>query len=107
MRLRTRQEYRRMAHKTLKFIGNWILVDIRVTQSPFSRLGIIVTKRYGNACQRNRFKRLAREAFRLVYPTFNFNFDVIVRPRSKALEATMQDIQEELFNFIEQSKKKL
>jgi ribonuclease P protein component len=102
MRLRTRQQYRRMAQKTLRFTGNWILVDIRVTQGPFSRVGITVTKRYGGACQRNRFKRLVREAFRLIHLRFNFNFDVLVRPRSQAVNAAMQDIQQELVHFVQQ-----
>ena len=103
MRLRTRQQYRRMAQKTFKFTGDWILADIRITRGPFSRLGITVTKRYGRAHQRNRFKRLVREAFRFTYPHLNFNFDVVVRPRSQALQAALQDIQQEFLNFTEKA----
>jgi ribonuclease P protein component len=103
MRLRTREQYRRMIHKTSKFTGQWILLDIRLTSAPFSRLGITATKKYGSAHQRNRFKRLSREAFRLSYPQFKITFDVVVRPRSKALDATMTDIQQELLYFIEKA----
>jgi len=101
MRLRTRQQYQRMAQKTLKFIGQWILADIRLTPTTSSRLGITVTKRYGPAHRRNRFKRLVREAFRLSYPHFKVNFDIVVRPRTQALHAKMPDIQQELLLFIE------
>jgi ribonuclease P protein component len=92
-----------MAQKTFKFTGNWILVDIRVTQNSFSRLGVTVTRRYGSAHLRNRFKRLVREAFRLSYPHFTFTFDVVVRPRSQALQAHLCHIQQELLHFIERA----
>lgn len=100
MRLRTRQQYQRMVHKTCKFTGQWILVDVRLTQGPFSRLGITVTKKYGDAHQRNRFKRLIREVFRLSYPHFKDHFDIVIRPRSQALSATMQDIHQEFVIFL-------
>lgn len=103
MRLRTRQQYQRMSQKTFKFTGQWIMVDIRLTQGPFSRLGITVTKRYGDAYQRNRFKRVVREAFRLSYPDFKMTFDIVIRPRSQSLAANMQDIQQELLLFVEKA----
>lgn len=92
-----------MMHGTLKFTGRWILVDVRVTKGSSSKLGITVTKRYGSACQRNRFKRLVREAFRLSYPHYLLNFDILVRPRSQALEAKLKDIQLELVDFVNQA----
>ena len=47
------------------------------------RLGLSVGRKYGNAVQRNRFKRLAREAFRLTRPQLPKGFDIIVIPRSR------------------------
>lgn len=103
MRLRTRQQYQRMTQKTVKYTGEWILADIRLTHATVSRVGVTVTKRYGPAYQRNRFKRLVREAFRLSCAHFFPTFDVVIRPRSKALQASMLSIQKELIHFIEQT----
>ena len=103
MRLRTRKQYQRMIQKTFKFPGRWIIVEIKLTTDSFSRLGITATKKYGDAHHRNRFKRLVREAFRLSYPQFKSTFDIVVRPRSQALEAMMGDIQKELLYFIEKA----
>ena len=102
MRLRTRKQYLRMGNHTVKFTGCWIIADIRVTNGSFSRLGITVTKRYGQSVQRNRFKRLVREAFRLSYSRLSPAIDIVVRPRTYALKASMRDIQKELLHFIEQ-----
>lgn len=63
-------------------------------------MGIIATKRYGDAHQRNRFKRLVRESFRLSYSQFKCHFDIVVTPRSQALTASMVDIQKELLDFV-------
>lgn len=103
MRLRTRQEYQRMAYKSFKFTGRWILADICITQAPFPRLGITVTKRYGPAPQRNRFKRLVREAFRLGRAQLMPTLDIVIRPRSQAVQATIQDIQQELIHFAQRA----
>lgn len=46
-----------------------------------ARLGLSVGRRYGNAVQRNRFKRLVREAFRLNQARMPKGFDIIVIPR--------------------------
>lgn len=101
MRLRSRKDYKRMRQGVQSYIGRWMILDIRPNQTSASRLGLTVTRRYGKSHDRNRFKRLAREAFRLAYPLFPQGIDMIIRPRSMAAQATMQQIQEELISFIQ------
>ena len=53
----------------------------------FSRLGIVVSKRFGNAPRRNKFKRLIREIFRLNKDALPRGIDIVVIPaRSILLE---------------------
>ncbi|MCL2777593.1 MAG: ribonuclease P protein component [Polyangiaceae bacterium] len=61
----------------------------------FARLGIIVTKKVGNAPTRNRIKRLCRECFRL-WPKFvPTGVDLVVIARAGAGELGLRNVQAE------------
>lgn len=89
-----------MANSGWSRVGHWILIEKRKNKLLVTRLGITVSKRYGKSHERNRFKRIVREAFRLCYPNLPVGFDLIVKPRSAAHSAKMSDIQSELIKLI-------
>lgn len=74
--------------------GNFLVLEVKPTRRNRVRLGITVTKKFGRAYQRNRFKRLVREAFR--QKTFEGSFDLHIRPRTEAVRATFAQIRDEL-----------
>lgn len=100
MRLRKRQQFQKIAKSPFKWTGEWIKVTIQPVCRCRSKLGIIVTKKFGSSPERNRFKRISREAFRLKNPYFPTSFEILIRPQPKALQASMQDIQQELELFV-------
>lgn len=48
----------------------------------YSRVGVAAPRRLGPAAQRNRFKRLLREAWRLTKAELPVGLDVVLMPRS-------------------------
>jgi ribonuclease P protein component len=103
MRLRTSREYRRMAHGIQRCVGRWIIVDARPSGGTLSKLGLTVTRRFGKAHDRNRFKRIVREAFRLSNKDFPVPFILVIKPRTHAHKAVMDDIRLELIFLLKQA----
>jgi ribonuclease P protein component len=99
-RLRTRRQYQRIAQQPTRHIGHWIVVESRESKHPLTRLGVTVSRHYGNAVSRNRFKRIVREAFRLCCQELQSGVDINVKPGHVAYEAQMPDILAELKNLL-------
>lgn len=100
-RLRSSRDYRRLAHAPRK-VGQWLVVEYRTGRESRPRLGITVSKKFGKAHERVRFKRIVREAFRHVSCFFPAGLQLNVRPRSCASSATVHEIKDELLRNFSQ-----
>lgn len=63
-------------------------------QPPLRRLGVIATRRYGNAVARNRAKRLLREAFRARQDRLPPSVDIVLIARGGLRHVTMERLVE-------------
>lgn len=59
---------------------------------PLTRLGVTVTRKVGKAVQRNRIKRLVREAFRRERRTFADGLDLVWVAKRDAVKVTFQGV---------------
>lgn len=64
-RLRSPADYQRVLDRQCKARGKWLLIFGCTNEVQRPRLGRVVSKRWGKAVVRNRYRRWMREAFRL------------------------------------------
>lgn len=99
VRLRKRHQFQRFANRCNRAAGQWIIIESRSNHTLITRLGITVTKRFGKANERNRFKRIVREAFRQCQMHLPQGLDLNIKPRTYAKKATSANIQQDLLQF--------
>jgi len=76
----------------------WLLVYALPNDLPYSRIGLSVSRKFGNAPARNRLRRLYREAFRLSKETLPTGLDFVLVPRSPN-QPTLAAVQGSLVNL--------
>ena len=106
VRIRKRSHFLRLLKEKNRWKGIYVVIDFRFNESSLPKLGITVTKRFGKAVLRNRFKRLTREAFRTNLHSFPSSIEINVFPRDHQHERDHQqeialcNIQSDFFSFL-------
>lgn len=80
-RLTLKKEFERVFHDGKIFKNDTVVLYVIPNGLHHSRLGLVVSKKVGNAVRRNRAKRLLREAYRLNKYLLTKHVDIIAIPR--------------------------
>jgi ribonuclease P protein component len=95
-RIRKKRDYFTVYQQGIRNDSRHFIVITRRNQSGFSRLGITVSKKVGDAVKRNRVKRLLREFFRLHKTQFSPSQDIVIIAKKGIPDLTYQDVRREL-----------
>src|SRR5947208_12709893 len=79
--LRRPDEFRRVYDRRRSVSDDWLIVYACENGLAHARLGLSVSRKVGGAVQRNRLRRLYREAFRLSKPELPGGVDLVLIPR--------------------------
>lgn len=93
-RVRRRSEFTRVFDLALRASGRYFTVLMAPNTSGTTRLGIVASKKLGDAVRRNRAKRLIREVFRQDNPLpSGQGVDLVVIPRRELFDAAYTSLQ--------------
>lgn len=85
-RILKRPEFKAFSETARRLSTHFFIVLVAPAKSGRSRIGITVSRKVGGAVERNRIKRLAREAFRLNRHLLDRPWDLIFIARRAAAE---------------------
>lgn len=94
-RLTASPEFERVYKKGTAYRGKLFSVHAFPGGSGNARLGLSVSKKVGNAVQRNSIKRRLREVFRSKVPDIEGEMDFVISARSAAADASYDELAEE------------
>jgi ribonuclease P protein component len=104
--LRRPADFQRVYDRRRSVSDERLIVYACHNELPYNRLGLSVSRKIGGAVQRNRLRRLFREAYRLTKHDLPTGLDLVLIPRTSA-EPTLAALKEALPKLIAQVARKL
>src|SRR5262249_35233087 len=84
-------QFRRVYDKGRRYNSSLFTLFVLKNSESLTRLGVTVTRKIGNAVERNRCKRILREIFRHHKTMITGNYDLVFNVKKAMLEASYQE----------------
>ncbi len=92
LRLRRKREFDSVFRNGQPFRNGLFLLLCAANSLEYTRMGMMVGRRFGPSVKRNRLKRLCREAFRLGRSALPQGLDFVAIPKSSPADYTLEAV---------------
>lgn len=99
--LNCNSDFRRLYNRGKAVTDPALVIYYSKNRAGICRIGITTSKKIGNAVERNRSRRVIKEAFRKVCPDLNPCYDIVMVARSKTKYLKSTRIEEVLKRIFE------
>jgi len=101
MHVRKKWEFGKIRRDGIKHYGKYVCFQYTKELSLLSKIGLTVSRKYGNAVERNFFKRRMRELFRSNRPDLPFSIQVNILPLQSGKLASFDELLKDWVNFMD------
>lgn len=103
-RIRRRAEFQRVFETGRRWQGRFVTVLVAPNEAGGPRLGIVASRKLGDAVRRNLAKRLIREVFRQNTPLLDRQgVDIVVIPRRELFDAAYSSLETDFRSVLRRS----
>lgn len=101
--LKTNSDFRRAYMRGKSYTNPALVTYVIKNRAGLCRIGITTSKKIGNAVQRNRARRVIREAFRQIDIPLKGNYDIVFVARTKTVYKKSTDIRKVMLSTLSQA----
>jgi ribonuclease P protein component len=99
-RILKRDRFREVYDAGRKIQATYFTAFVLLNKSEKPRIGITVTRKIGDSVERNRARRLVREAFRKNKWLVPNGVDIVINVKHRLVEASYQEIEGDFITFL-------
>lgn len=100
IRIKSKIEFEDIIKNGKKKSNSYFVIYNKERKNDFSRFGISLSKKFGNAVKRNRYKRILREIIRINQKKFKNNYDYIIIMKKTCDGLEYKIIEEKLLSLL-------
>ncbi len=101
--LKLNTEFRGAYYRGKSYVHPLLIAYIRKNRFGVPRIGITTGKKLGKAVQRNRCRRLIREAYRHILPEVSAGVDIVFVARNATVESSCPKVEKAMRGLLQKA----